>query len=65
MASTRMLRVSEGTHRRFKQEAERRGQTIDAVAAAALRALRQSEMGTQLAQPLEEGEREWLRADLG
>jgi len=65
MAKTKMLRVSERTHQGFKQEAERRGVTIDAVAAAALRALRQKEMGQQLASPLRDDEQTWLDADLG
>ena len=62
---TKLLRVSERTHEGFKREAERRGETIDSVATAALRALRQKEMGRQLAEPLSEEERSWLDADLG
>ncbi len=62
---TKMLRVSEKTHAGFKREAERRGETIDQVAAEALRALRQREMGRQLAAPLREDEQEWLDADVG
>jgi hypothetical protein len=65
MANTRMLRVSERTHEGFKREAERRGDTIDSVAAAALRALRQKEIGLQLAEPLRDDEQAWLDADLG
>jgi hypothetical protein len=65
MANTRMLRVSERTHAGFKREAERRGDTIDSVAAAALRALRQKEIGLQLAEPLRDDEQAWLDADLG
>jgi hypothetical protein len=65
MATTRMLRVSERTHEGFKREAERRGETIDSVASAALRALRQKEMGRQLAESLRDDERAWLDADLG
>lgn len=65
MANTRMLRVSERTHEGFKREAERRGDTIDRVAAAALRALRQKEIGLQLAEPLRDDEQAWLDADLG
>ncbi|HEX9888324.1 MAG TPA: hypothetical protein VGA69_02515 [Nitriliruptorales bacterium] len=57
--------MSERTHEGFKREAERRGETIDSVAAAALRALRQNEMGQQLAEPLRDDERGWLDADLG
>jgi len=45
MAATKMLRVSDRTHDGFRREAQRRGATIDEVAAAALRALRQKEMG--------------------
>lgn len=65
MATTKMLRVSERTHEGFKREAERRGETIDRVAAAALRALRQKEMGAELAAPLDDDERAWVDADLG
>ena len=65
MATTKMLRVSERTHAEFKREADRRGLTIDGVAAAALRALRQQEMGAQLAAPLRDDEQDWLDADLG
>jgi hypothetical protein len=64
MPATRMLRVSDRTHDGFRREAQRRGVTIDEVAAAALRALRQKEMGEQLAAPLETDESEWLDAPL-
>jgi len=64
MAATKMLRVSVRTHDGFRREAQRRGATIDEVAAAALRALRQKEMGEQLAAPLEGDEAEWLDAPL-
>ncbi len=64
MAATKMLRVSDRTHDGFRREAQRRGVTIDEVAAAALRALRQKEMGEQLAAPLEDDEAEWLDAPL-
>lgn len=62
---TKLLRVSERTHEGFKREAERRGETIDSVATAALRALRQKDMGRQLAEPLRDDEQAWLHADLG
>ena len=64
MAATKMLRVSDRTHDGFRREAKRRGATIDEVAAAALRALRQKEMGEQLAAPLDDVEAEWLDASL-
>jgi hypothetical protein len=64
MAATKMLRVSDRTHDGFRREAQRRGATIDEVAAAALRALRQKDMGEQLAAPLEGDEAEWLDAPL-
>lgn len=64
MAATRMLRVSDRTHAGFRREALRRGTTIDVIAAAALRALRQSEMGEQLAAPLDDDEAVWLDASL-
>jgi hypothetical protein len=65
MSATKMLRVSARTHEGFKREAERRGETVAAVAADALRALRQKEMGRQLADPLRDDEQAWLDADLG
>ena len=65
MAKTKMLRVSERTHEGFKREADRRGETIDNVASAALRALRQKEMGRQLSEPLRDDGQAWLDADLG
>ena len=64
MAATKMIRVSDRTRDGFRREAQRRGVTIDEVAAAALRALRQKEMGEQLAAPLGEDEAEWLDASL-
>lgn len=60
-----MIRASERTHAGFKREADRRGVTIDDVAEAALRALRQKEMGAQLASELRDDEQAWLDADLG
>lgn len=65
MPTTKMLRVSERTHEGFRREAERRGETIDSIASAALRALRQKEMGKQLAEPLRDDEHAWLDAALG
>jgi metallophosphoesterase superfamily enzyme len=65
MPAERMLRVSDVTHAGFREEALRRGVTIDEVAAAALRALRQKEMGEQLAEPLTDDEVAWLDAPLG
>ena len=64
MAANKMLRVSDRTHDGFRREARRRGVTIDDVASAALRALRQKEMGEQLADPLHADEAEWLDAPL-
>ena len=64
MAATKMLRVSERTHDGYRREAQRRGATIDEVAAAALRTLRQKELGEQLAAPLDDDEAEWLDASL-
>ena len=64
MAADRMLRVSDRTHAGFREEARRRGVTIDEVAAAALRALRQREIGAQLAEPLTDDEVQWLDAPL-
>lgn len=64
MAANRMLRVSDRTHEGFRREALRRGVTIDEVAADALRALRQTRMGEELAAPLTDTEREWLDAPL-
>jgi hypothetical protein len=61
---SKLLRVSTRTCESFKREAERRGETIDSVAAAALRALRQNETGRQLAEPIGDDEQFWLDADL-
>lgn len=61
---TKLLRVSARTHEGFKREAERRGETIGSVATAALRVLRQKEMGRQLAEPLDDDERSWLGTGL-
>ena len=55
MAATKMLRVSDRTHDGFRREAQRRGATIDEVAAAATRARRHKDMGDsvgRLAQPI-------------
>ena len=64
MAATEMLRASDRTHDGFRREAKRRDATIDEVAGAALRALREKQMGEQLAGPLEGDEAEWLDAPL-
>jgi hypothetical protein len=65
MPSDRMLRVSDRTHAGFRQEALRRGVSIDEVASDALQALRQKEMGEHLAEPLTDDEVAWLDAPLG
>lgn len=65
MPATRMIRVSDETLAAFKREAARTGDSLDVVAAAALRALRQKRMGAELAEPLRHDEQEWLDADLG
>jgi len=54
------LRTRDGGRR----DAKRRGVAIDEFAAAALRALRQKEMGEQLKAPLDDDEAEWLDAPL-
>ena len=61
---SKMLRASDRTHEGFRRQAQRGGVTIDQVTAAALRALRQKQMGEQLATPLEDDEAEWLDATL-
>lgn len=65
MDESKLLRVSQRTHVQFTHEAERRGLTVDDVAAQALRTLRQTEMGEQLSAPLRDDEQDWLEADLG
>jgi hypothetical protein len=65
MSSSRMLRVRAETHAAFLAESQRRGEPIDAVARAAIRALHRERMGAELAAPLDQEERAWLDADLG
>lgn len=65
MSSSRMLRVHADTHAAFLAEAQRRGQPVDAVARAAIRALHRERMGIELASALDPEERAWLDADLG
>lgn len=65
MTASRMLRVHSDTHAAFLAESRRRGETIDAVARAALRALLRERIGRELAGPLDDEERAWLDADLG
>lgn len=62
--ATKSVRLSQRTHRRLQREAQRRGMSMDEITAASLRALRQVEMGRELATELREDEREWLDADL-
>ena len=64
MATTKMFRVSDRTHDGFRREAQRRGETIDEVAASALRALREKELGERIATALDDDEAEWLDAPL-
>jgi predicted HicB family RNase H-like nuclease len=64
MSGTTTVRVDRPTHEALKRLARERGATVAETVAAAVRLLRQDQMGAELAQPLSGEEREWLDADL-
>lgn len=64
MSDTTTVRVDRPTHEALKRLARQRGTTVTETVAAAVRLLRQDQMGAELATPLEEDEMEWLDADL-
>jgi beta-lactamase class A len=64
MSNTTTVRIDRPTHDALKRLARERGSTVTETVAAAVRLLRQDQMGAELAQPLREDEVEWLDADL-
>jgi hypothetical protein len=65
MSETTTVRVDRLTHEVLKRLARERGATVSETVAAAVRLLRQDQMGAELAQALHGEEHEWLDADLG
>lgn len=65
MSDTTTVRVDRPTHAALKLLARERGTTVTETVAAAVRLLRQDQMGTDLAGPLRDDEVEWLDAELG
>lgn len=65
MAETTTIRVSRATHAQVTRLAAERRETIDETVREALRALRQGDMGRDLAGPLTDDEVAWLDADAG
>ena len=64
MTDTTTVRVDRSTHDALKRLAHERGSTVTETVAAAVRLLRQDQMGAELSTPLGDGEVEWLDADL-
>lgn len=65
MSDSTTIRVDRDTHEELRRLAERDHVTVTETVARAVRALRQDEMGRQLAGELREDEGAWLDADLG
>jgi len=65
MSDTTTVRIDRSTHETLKRLARERGATVTETVAKAVRLLRQEQMGSELAQPFEQAELEWLDADLG
>lgn len=65
MSETTTVRVDRATHRELRRLARERNSTVAETIAAAVRVLRQEEMGRDLARPLLDDESGWLDADLG
>lgn len=65
MSQTTTIRVSKSTHARVTRLAAERHESVDDTVRAALRALRQDAMASDLAKDLDAGETEWLDADAG
>jgi hypothetical protein len=64
MNDTTTVRIDRPTHDALKRLARERGSTVTETVAAAVRLLRQDQMGDELARPLRGDEHEWLDADL-
>lgn len=65
MSQTTTIRVSKNTHARVTQLAADRHESVDETVRAALRALRQDDMASDLARNLDPNESEWLDAVAG
>jgi hypothetical protein len=65
MQGTTSVRVDRETHLELKRLADKHHLTVGGTVKAALKALRQQQMGTELAAPLRSDESAWLLADLG
>jgi predicted transcriptional regulator len=65
MSDSTTIRVDRATHEELRRLAERDRVTVTETVARAVRALRQDEMGRQLAGELGEDEGAWLDAGLG
>lgn len=64
MSDSTTVRVDRPTHDALKQLAHERGTTVTETVAAAVRLLRQDQMGAELAHPLDDREVQWLDAEL-
>jgi hypothetical protein len=64
MSDTTTVRVDRLTHEALKRLAQERGATVTETVAAAVRLLRQDQMGAELASSLDDQEVQWLDADL-
>jgi predicted transcriptional regulator len=65
MSDSTTIRVDRATHEELRRLAKRDHVTVTETVARAVRALRQDEMGRQLASEFSEDEGAWLDADLG
>lgn len=65
MSDSTTIRVDRATHEELRRLAERDHATVTETVARAVRALRQDEMGRQLAHEVSEDDGAWLDADLG
>lgn len=65
MSETTTVRIDRSTHETLKRLAQEQGTTVTEAVARAVRLLRQEQMGSELAGPVDPSESEWLDADLG
>lgn len=65
MSNTTTIRVDRQTHQELRRLSERDHSSISDTVARAVRALRQDEMGRQLATETSDHDQAWLDADLG
>ena len=65
MSTTTTIRISRDTHQQVTRLADDRHETIDQTVRRAIRALRQEEMGRDLAGELRDDETAWLDAPSG